>query len=167
MTPEILKLTVYKHEWLCAELQSSTSFNEIKHSDFITLQKTSATRFEIVFIVTLETEIPLQAFSLPVCSSIPHKYLHPLSHGSITRLLRISYCCQNCETAFQPSTFWMSFTSFWTKQNRLRCMFLHLTALKDQNFWEQHFISLVEQSQEELHTSQDKLASTILTVALT
>lgn len=71
VTPEILKLTMYKHEWLCAEFQSSTSSNEEKHSDFTTLPETSTTRFEIVFTVILEIEISLQEFSLPVCSSVP------------------------------------------------------------------------------------------------
>lgn len=44
-------------------------------------------------------ERTLLELSLPVHSSASHKYLHPLSLGSITHLLQISCHSQHCETA--------------------------------------------------------------------
>lgn len=63
------------------------------------LQKMSTTRFEIIFTVILERGRTLLELSLPVLSSASRKYLHPLSLGSIIRLLQISYHGQHCETA--------------------------------------------------------------------
>lgn len=71
-------------------------------------------------------ERTLLELSLPVHSSASRKYLHPLSLGSITHLLRISCHSQHCETAtLEALVFWPSLTLSWTKdskQYRLGCL---------------------------------------------